>query len=263
MKKSINFIISSLIFSAILFGERPGYAMKRTEDESSAAVTVRPTEHAFQGKIISSFHDCQSSCTGVTGPHHVFYPNDVEDVARAVELSRNWRTFIRSGTHTTQDDAVDGTGGIVINLKHLSDIDISGQKVKTQAGATIDVVLEKLAKNNLALPLADNPLKSISSNVLYEEGDSSCLMRSLGPLSQYVYKINRVRPDEEPVSVSRVATVRQCKESKSVVTQVKFKAEPANNLCMFRVNFPYPGQKRFRDIAKTLFNKDNCPAPIL
>jgi FAD/FMN-containing dehydrogenase len=212
----------------------------------------------FLGKIISSAHDPQSLRSGIKGRHLVFYPKDEADVGRAVTrtLLEKWKTVIRSGVHVTKGDTVDGDGGAVINLKHLSEINIQGNEVEVQAGATVDEVFQQLAKHGLVLPLASNPLISIASNIFHENESFSPLIRSLGLLSNYVSKINAISADGKPVVFEGESSVSKCKESKAIMTRVKFKAKSAENLNMFCVSFLYQDQEHFLKVARFLFENN-------
>ncbi len=246
MKKPIKNIISSLLFSTILISQYSAYAMD-TEELS--------TENRFKGKVILSVNDPQSSLFDVTGPHHVLYPTDDKDVHAAVldAHKKDWKTFIRSGNHLRKNDKVDGTGGVVINLRNLSNVEVKKDEVIAQAGATIEEVFKKLSEQNYALPLVENPLVSITSNVLYEGDHPSCLMRSLGPLSRCVSEISGVMPNGELKTFQSENCVEECKTSGLVVTQIKFIPKPAKSLSMCSVNFVYPGKERFLKIVKSLF----------
>ena len=151
---------------------------------------------------------------------------------------------------------VDGTDAVVINLSELEHVTIKKDKVKAEAAATTKQIAEHLAKHALVLPLSDNPLKSIASNVLHEE--PSYLMRSLGSLSDYISKIRAVQPSGKTVTLkgsAHASCVDQCKAANAVITEIEFKATPAKDLWMLRETCPYPGQERFLNIARALFVK--------
>lgn len=210
----------------------------------------------FRGKIISSDYDFQAVASDVIGPHQVWYPKSRADVERAIKLSQNEKVFIRSGIQVTKQDIVDGTGGIVINLKDLINVTVEGNEVKAEAAVTTEMITEHLVEHSLVLPLNDNPLKSIVSNLLND--GPSYLMRSLGSLSSYVTKIRAVKPNGKPAifrGQGGTSCLERCQASKAIITQVEFKAAPAKGLWMFRKTCPYPGRERFLKIARALFLK--------
>jgi len=209
----------------------------------------------FLGRIIPSVQDFQSAVSDVIGPHHVLYPKSKADVATAIALCKEHTTFVRSGIQVAKQDLVNGLGGIVINLRELAKVTVKGDEVKAEAGATGEEVAAHLAKSALALPLAANPLKSIASNVLQDA--PSHLMRSLGSLSDYVSKISAVKPDGKKVTLKPhkdgTSCIAQCLAARAVITEVAFKAAPAEGLWIFRVTTLYPGQERYLTIARALF----------
>lgn len=214
----------------------------------------------FLGRIVSSVDDFQGTVSDVIGPHQVWFPRSRADVATAVTLSENQKTFIRSGIQVARQDVVDGAGGIVINLRELVNIAINKDEVRAEAAATTEAVAERLANQGLVLPLSGNPLKSIASNVINE--GSSYLMRSLGPLSNYVSKIRAVKPNGKPVTLKGsvdVSCVDQCHTAHAVITEVEFKAAPVKGLWMYRETCLYPGQERFLEISRALFMGTSLP----
>lgn len=237
MKKSTNLIASSLLLSTILFNNHFAYAMD--EDD-------------FRGRIISSSHDPRAFSSGITGSHLVLYPNDEQGVKQAILRTggKGPQVLIRSGTHFTQKDKEEGTDKVVINLVNLSGVTLNRRTVEIRAGTSTEKVFKKLGKQGFVIPLAANPLMSVVSNVLHEDENPSCLMRSLGPLSNCISQIRAVNPDGTAV-VFR--SVTRCKESQSTVTEVSFKPKIVQNLSMFCLNFLYPGQEDFRRIINALF----------
>ena len=214
----------------------------------------------FKGKVISSTCDFQTAATDVTGSHDVWYPESIEDVATAVVLSREQKTFVRSGAQVARQDMVDGSGGIVINLSELNDITIKSGVVRAEAAATAEALAKFLSDNDLVLPITDNPLKSIASCVLND--GSSNLMRSLGALSDYVTEINAVKADGTH-TILRVGAGESCLDQtlacKAVITEVSFKAAPVNDLWMYRFTSIYPGFDDFLCLARALFLDADIP----
>ncbi|TWU58973.1 6-hydroxy-D-nicotine oxidase [Rubripirellula tenax] len=214
---------------------------------------ARP-EVKFSGRVISSLVDFQDGSSDVIGPHHVVYPKTASDVATAVTLSQKAKTFVRSGENATKQDSVDGAGGIVINLKEMNGVTVKGGALRAQAAATSEAVTSQLAEHALALPLADNPLKSIASTVLFET--PSYLRRSLGPLSSYISSIRAVRPDGKAIKLKdslQESCLQKCRAMQAVVTDVEFKPTSAKGLWMHRATFPYPGKKVFSQISRQIF----------
>jgi FAD/FMN-containing dehydrogenase len=219
----------------------------------------------FNGRVIPSKWDFQNIITDVSGSHHVWYPASQDDVATAIKLSKNKKTFVRSGKQVARQDEVDGSNGVVINLSELVDVTINGNKVVVEAAATSEDIVEHLIEHSLALPLSDEPLKSIASNVINES--VSYLTRSLGSLPGYISEIKAVTPDGTPITFP-ISTdqpciggscLALCQESKAIITQVTFEAVPAQSLWMQRFSFPYPGYDEFLRLAQGLFLESDVP----
>lgn len=227
--------------------------------------TSKAEPYHFKGRIIPSNWDFQNTITDVSGFHYVWYPASKDDVATAIDLSKSQRTFVRSGRQVAKQDEVaeNGADMVVINLSELTNVTIEGNKVVAEAAATSEDIVEHLVKHRLVLPLSDDPLKSIASNILNES--ISCLTRSLGPLSDYISAIDAVKPDGTPITFkdsTGVSCLTLCQESKSIVTEITFAAVPAQNLWMKRFSIPYPGNDEFLRLAQGLFLgskvPDNC-----
>lgn len=216
-------------------------------------------------RIIPSQWDFQNSITDVSGLHSVWYPESQDDVATAIKLSQNQKTFVRSGQQVARQDQVDGSNGVVINLSELAKVTIEGNKVVAEAGATSEDIVHQLIKHNLVLPLSDDPLKSIASNVINES--VSYLTRSLGSLPDYILEIKAVKPDGTPItfpiSTDQPYTGESClalrQESRAIITQVTFEAVPAQSLWMQRFSFPYTGHDEFLRLAQGLFLESDVP----
>ncbi|CBN53929.1 MULTISPECIES: FAD-binding protein [Kamptonema] len=219
----------------------------------------------FNGRVIPSNWDFQNTITDVSGSHQVWYPASQDDVATAIKLSKNQKTFVRSGKQVVGQDEVDGSNGVVINLSELVNVTINGNKVAVEAGATAEDIAKHLIDRSLALPLSDDPLKSIASNVMNES--VSYLTRSLGSLTGYISEIKAVKPDGTPITVP-ISTdqpyageswlaLRQ--ESRAIITQVTFEAVPAQSLWMQRFSFPYTGYDEFLRLAQGLFLESDVP----
>jgi FAD/FMN-containing dehydrogenase len=225
--------------------------------------TSKAKAKRFKGRIVPSKWDFQNTITDVLGSHYVWYPASKDDVATAIDLSKNQKTFVRSGKQVVRQDEViedDKSNVVVINLGDLANVTINGNKVVVEAAATSEDIVEHLAKHNLALPLSDDPLKSIASNVLNES--ISYLTRSLGLVPDYISKINAVKPDGTTITFQSsmgVSCLAQCQESKGIITEITFEAVSAQNLWMQRFSFPYPGDDEFLRLARGLFLESDIP----
>ncbi len=219
----------------------------------------------FNGRVIPSNWDFQNTITDVSGSHEVWYPASQDDVATAIKLSKNQKTFVRSGKQVVRQDEVDGSNGVVINLSELVNVTINGNKVVVEAGATAEDIIKHLIDRRLALPLSDDPLKSIASNVMNES--VSYLTRSLGSLTGYISEIKAVKPDGTPIAVpistdqpyAGESWLALCQESRAIITQVTFEAVPAQSLWMQRFSFPYTGYDEFLRLAQGLFLESHIP----
>ncbi|QEL19184.1 FAD-binding protein [Limnoglobus roseus] len=212
----------------------------------------------FQGSIVHSAVDALTTAFGVKGAHQVWFPKTKADVATAVALSKEQVTLIRSGMQAAATDTAEAVGGIVIHLAGLTKITAKPDAVNAEAGATTSAVAEQLEVNDLALPLIDSPLKSIVSNVL--DDTPSCLIRSLGPLSDYVTKLTGVTPDGQSITRSGATALARVLEEKAVITGVTFEPAPAKGLWMVRRSFLYPGKDRMTALVKALFLDTEIPS---
>src|SRR5262245_1104304 len=83
--------------------------------KTSSAAKSRPDARALREMLPP--YAVEERARSVTGPHHVWYPRSVREVAAAVVRSAGHKTFIRSGTQSTLQDRVDGTNAVVIDLQ--------------------------------------------------------------------------------------------------------------------------------------------------
>jgi FAD/FMN-containing dehydrogenase len=211
----------------------------------------------FQGSIVESTSDALTTATGVVGAHQVWFPKTKADVAAAVARSRNQLTLVRSGVQAATTDVAEAAGGIVINLAALNNIAIKAGVVSAEAAATTRDVAESLEEHGLALPLLDNPQKSIVSNAL--DDGPSCLVRTLGPLSDYVSKLTGVTPAGQPMTRSGSSALEKAKADNAVITGVTFKPVRATGLWLLRKSFLYPGKDHFATLVKALFLNSQIP----
>lgn len=218
------------------------------------------TSTKFAGRVIPSDYDFQTIISDITGSHQVWYPKSQEDVAAAIALSRGFKTFVKSGRQVARQDIVDGTNGIVINLSELVQVSVQSNLVIVEAAATYEDVVEQLTVSGLALPISDDPLKSIVSIVLSES--LTYFSRSLGTLSDFVSELRAVEPDGTPAifdSSENLSCLERWQKSKGVITQVTLEASPAENLWMQRHTFPYPGASEFLTLLQALFSDTDLP----
>lgn len=205
----------------------------------------------FQGTVVRNPVDALAATTGVSGPHQVWFPASKADVAAAVAGTQGLRTFVRSGMRAEAGDTIDAAGGAVINLTALKGVSVTKDVVHAEAAATARSVARRLAESGLALPLAYNPQQSIASGVLH--GGPSCLMRTLGPLSDYVSALEVVTPAGELKTLSGLSALGDARDGNAVITDIAFKPIAAEGLWMVRKSFPYPEKERFAAIVKALF----------
>ena len=213
-------------------------------------------EPKFRGRVSQFPLGAAGGVPGIEGPHQVWFPKSKADVAAAVALTRNLRTFVRSGIQATVSDVIDATGG-VINLAGLANVSAKGDVVTAEAASTVGALAEQLVEHKLALPLSDNRVQSVASAVL-RAGPSS-LQRTLGPLSGYVVKVEGVRPDGRPVNRSGAKALDSSRADNVVVTAVAFKGAKAAGLWMVRVTLSYPGKEPFAALVAALFVGTNIP----
>lgn len=212
----------------------------------------------FRGSIVRSPFDALATALGMKRAHQVLFPRTKADVATAVARSRGQRTLIRSGMQAVEAGEDAAPGSTVIHLGALKNVSVRNGVVNAEAAASIAAVAERLAGSGLALPLLDNPQKSIASAVL--DDAPTCLVRTLGPLSGYVTRLTGVTPDGRPTTRSGASAVGRARGDNAVITSVAFRPARANDLWMFRKAFRYPGRDHFAALVKALFLNANVPA---
>ncbi len=213
----------------------------------------------FQGRIVNYPAESLTAFADVKIPRPVLFPKSMTDVATAVALSQNEKLFVRSGMQAQAvTDRVDPVGGVVLNLADLNVLDVTKGVINAEAGTTTGEMTKLLTKHGLALPLADNPQRSIAASVIHE--GPSCLMRTLGPLSGYVSKLSVVTPVGKPVTRSGASALPRSRANSDIITRIAFKPASGESLLMFRRSFPYPGKDQFALLAKALFLNTKIPA---
>ncbi len=154
----------------------------------------------FLGRIVQFPLGLHAAASGMKGPHQQWFPISKADVALAVQHAQHLRMFVKSGLQAAAaTDAVDASGSVVLNLAELNKISIANGIVNVEPGATTKALADNLVKDDLALPLSDNPEQSIASDVLHD--GPSCLMRTLGPLAGYVAAIETVGSAGQPMTL--------------------------------------------------------------
>lgn len=212
----------------------------------------------FQGRIVRSPVTEAMSVTGVKAARAVLFPKSQADVAAAVSQSQAQRLLVRSGTQAAaESDRVDAAGAVVINLAELSKVSVTDGTMKAEVAATAATMADHLVEKGFALPLGNNPEQSIVANALQE--GPSCLMRTLGPLSNYVSSVKAVSPVGRAMTFS-AAPLQKSRDSSAVITQINFTPVPAKNLWMFRRTFPYPGKESFARLIRSLLVGARIPA---
>ena len=207
-----------------------------------------------------------NSVSGIVSPIAVWLPKTRANVAKAVELSQNESLAFKSSLQAAaKNDVVGADSRIVINLSQLKKIKIHQNVVKAEAGVSIGDLAKSLADHQLALPLGDNPEQSIVSNLMRDTPSlvemtpglmrvtPSCLKRTLGTLSSHVISLRVVTPDGKPMTRMGSDALQWAQEQKTVITEITFKASPANDLWMCRTSFVYPGKAPFGGFVKELF----------
>ena len=115
-----------LLLLALVAG---GGALRREELAAKLQAQIR-------GRVMSSHLDTERRSSNVVGAHTVIKPESEEDVVNAMMLSRvtGRKAMVISGQHSSRNEAVDGTDGILINMRRLKDISFDGNRVTIQAG---------------------------------------------------------------------------------------------------------------------------------
>ena len=95
----------------------------------------------FLGRIVRFPVGIWAAASGVKGPHQVWFPISKADVATAVQHAQKLTMFVRSGLHAAAaTDAVDASGGVVINLAELKNVDINN-------GVVAEVATSRMVKD--------------------------------------------------------------------------------------------------------------------
>ncbi|CAM9161442.1 unnamed protein product, partial [Laminaria digitata] len=119
-------------------------------------------------RVVSSELDPHKTDSDVSGTHTVLYPTSDADVKEALVVAKVLgiqQVLVRSGRHAANNEHVDGTGAMVVNLRNYAGIEIdSNNNVTVCAGATTSDLAAKLKEKNLFLPLDGNCGKSVFAN---------------------------------------------------------------------------------------------------
>ncbi len=145
----------------------------------------------------------------------------------------------------------------MINLANMTRIDQADDLVKVEAGVTNRKLLKHLTKHKLAIPIPYNPHQSIVASLV--DDAPSTLMRTLGPISDFVSSLDVVNTDGQARTLSGEGAIADARTSDALVTEVSFKQVPSTDLWMIRRLFPYPGKEEFTAIIKALFLDSKVP----
>jgi FAD/FMN-containing dehydrogenase len=230
---------------------------KKRKPKKTTTSDSRQRLPGFQGSVVPSPFDALAVATGVAGARQILFPKTRADVAVAVAGSQGQRTFVRSGMQPAEEGEASAAGSNVIHLAALNNVSLKNGILNADAGANTEAVAGQLVEKGLALPLPDNPLKSIASGAL--EDEPTCLIRTLGPLSGYVTKLGGVTSTGQPMTRSGTSAVERVRAENAVISGLAFKPVRANNLWMFRWVLPYPGKDRFAALVKALFANTTIP----
>ena len=146
---------------------------------------------------------------------------------------------------------------VVINLSNMTRIDQTDDLVEAEAGVTNRKLLKHLTKHKLAIPIPYNPHQSIVASLVHD--NPSTLMRTLGPISDFVSSLDVVTTDGQARTLSGEGAIADARTSDALVTQVSFKQVPFTDLWLIRRSFPYPGKEEFTAIIKALFLDSKVP----
>ena len=76
-------------------------------------------------RVVSSELDPHKKYSDVNGAHTVLYPTNDAEVKEALVVAKVLgvhEVLVRSGRHAANNEHVDGTGAMVVNLRNHSDI---------------------------------------------------------------------------------------------------------------------------------------------
>ena len=203
---------------------------------------------------VPSIYAPDAALTGVWGGHEVLYPQTLEGVIEAVNISRGRETRVRSGQHLAFQDVVHDAKGVVINLSEMAAIDNDGDRVTVEAGATVSDVARYLAERGLALPLPSNPILSMASAVIHEQ--LSCLTRTLGTLENHLLEVELVKQSGQSstfFSRNDLSGLDLARGSNALLARAVLKADPTTNLWLLECICPYSSEQNLLDLCSELF----------
>lgn len=206
-------------------------------------------------RVVSSELDPHKQDSDVSGTHTVLYPSNDAEVNEALVVAKVLgvnEVLVRSGRHAANNEHVDGTGALVVNLRNHCRIEIDGNNsVTVCAGATTSDLAIKLKKFGLFLPLDGDPGKSVFSNARSTEHGFVPAFH-LGSFLTGTSGINKK-------SMEFVDNVPHQDSGDHIVTKMVFKAKTAeevNGYRMTRLRFAYD-QTFFGDVLRDIFFGQN------
>ena len=206
-------------------------------------------------RVVSSELDPHKKYSDVNGAHTVLYPTNDAEVKEALVVAKVLgvhEVLVRSGRHAANNEHVDGTGAMVVNLRNHSDIVIdSNNNVTVCAGATTSDLAAKLKESNLSLPLDGDPGKSVFSNARSAERGFVPAF-SLGSFLTSSQGINRNK-------LELFDNVLHQSSDEHIVTKMVFKAKTADavqSYRMTRLRFTYD-RTWLRDVLCHVFFGQN------
>ena len=164
----------------------------------------------LEGRVVSQTDDPRSKYTDFDGNPTILYPWSEKGLQQAVQLreSLGERGFLRSGLSASGDGRRSAQGGLVVDLSHFSDIEITQAPevdapvmFTVGAAAKTSQLADELVRANAFLPLGDNPVKSVVSSLLADE--PGYFDRSMGHLRDYVDALHVVTPQGDAVRIER------------------------------------------------------------
>jgi hypothetical protein len=182
---------------------------------------ARPSARAFRGQVVQAPTDALAAAIGIAAATQIWFPRSKADVATAVRGLRNVKTLVKSGLRAAPSDAVDAAGGVVLHLASLNQVSVKGDVIAAEPATTSEAVVDQLVKSGLALPLPDGQQKSIASSAL--DTAPSCLIRTLGPLSDYVTRLTGVTPAGQTMTRTGAAAVERMRDANAVITGLTLK----------------------------------------
>ncbi|CAM9589143.1 unnamed protein product, partial [Laminaria digitata] len=201
-------------------------------------------------RVVSSDLDPHKKDSDVSGKHTVLYPTSDAEVKEALVVAKVLgiqEVLVRSGRHAANNEHVDGTGAMVVNLRNYSGIEIDSNNVTVCAGATTSDLAAKLKEKNLFLPLDGNRGKSVFANARSTEPGIVPAF-NLGSFLTGSQGINRG-------NLELFDNVLNLSNDEHIVTKMTFKAQTADEVKGYRMTgqrFTYD-RTLFGDVLRHIF----------